>query len=101
MLTNVSVPAHNDPRLETINLQYESVDGPQPTDTDDYVIPTLDTDGTQYSSERSRAAVTSKDNPTIVDNPAYCTGGGPPLCDNPAYIAVKSDPITTTHHSNN
>ena len=101
MLTNVSIPAHNDPRLETVNLQYESFDGPQPIDTDDYVIPALDTDGNQFPSESSKAAVTSKNNPAIVDNPAYYTTGGPPLCDNPAYIAMKSDPVTTTHHSNN
>ena len=70
---NVSVPAHNDPRLESVNLQYESVD------------------------------VTAKNNPAIEDNPAYCTSGGPSLSDNPAYIAMKSDLTTTavSHHSNN
>ena len=100
-LTNVSVPAHNDPRLETVNLQYESLDGPQPIDTDDYDIPALDTDGNQFSSESSKAAVTSKNNPPIVDNPAYCIGGGPLLSDNPAYIAMKSDSATITHHNKN
>ena len=83
---NMSVPAHNDPKLESVNLQYESVN------------------------------ITAKNNPPIVDNPAYCTNspaiednpayctsGGPSLSDNPAYIAMKSDSATTavSHHSNN
>ena len=89
MLTNVSVPAHNDQRLETVNLQYESFDGPQAIDTDDYVIAALDTDGNQFSSESSEAAVTSKNNPIIEDNPAYSTSSsGPPLTDNPAYSVI-------------
>ena len=72
---NVSVPAHKDPRLESINLHYESVN------------------------------VTAKDNPAMEDNPAYCTSDGPSLSDNPSYIAMKSDPVTTrtavSHHSSN
>ena len=100
---NVLVPAHKDPRLESINLRYESFDGPQPIDSDDYVIPALDTDGNQFSSKSSKAAVTSMNNPPIVDNPAYCTSGGPSLSDNPVYIVLKSDSATTavSHHSKN
>ena len=96
---NVSVPAHKDPRLESINLRYGSID------SDDYVIPALDTDGNQFSSKSSKAAVTSMNNPPIVDNPAYCTSSDPSLTvnDNPDYIALKSDSATTavSHHSNN
>ena len=33
----------------------------------------------------TKAAVTSKNNPIIENNPAYCTSGGPSLSDNPAY----------------
>ena len=87
VVTNVSAPAQ-DQRLEVVNLQYKSFDGPQPTDTDEYVIAALDTDGNQLSSEDTNAAVTSKDNPTIEDNPAYCTSDGPALSDNPAYSVI-------------
>ena len=57
----------------------------------------------RLESQYESVNVTSKDNPAIEDNPAYCTSGGPPLSDNPAYIAMKSDPVTTavSHHSSN
>ena len=86
-----------------MNLQYGKVNGPQHTGIHHYSTPTTRTGGNQFSSENDEAAVISKNNPVIVDNPyaAYCSSGGPPLSDNPAYIAMKSDPATTTHHSNN
>jgi len=49
----------------------------------------------QHTNENdNNPAVTSKNNPVIVDNPAYSISG-PPLVDNPAYVAMKSDPVTT------
>ena len=88
VVTNVSAPAQ-DQRLGVVNLQYKSFDGPQPTDTDEYVIPALDTDDNQFPSEDTNAAVTSNDNPAIEDNPAYSTSSGdPPLSDNPAYSVI-------------
>ena len=75
--TSVSASADkNQTRLETINTHYESVNDPQRTITDQDI-------NTQSSS------ITSKNEPAIVDNPAYSTSSGPPLIDNPAYIAVN------------
>ena len=83
---NVSVPAHKDPRLESVSVYYESVNV---TAKDNPAI----VDNPAYCTN----------NPVIEDNPAYCTSGGPSLSDNPAYIAMKSDPVTTavSHHSSN
>ena len=77
-------------RLEAINLQYEHVDDPQCTVTDqDYAIPTQNK--TNHSSvENNNTLVTSKNDPAIVDNPAYSISNahGPPLIDNPAYTSL-------------
>ena len=69
-----SKQANKNPRLETINLQYESVDDLQRTvnDYDHDSIPTQD-----------------KSNQSSTEN------NNPPLIDNPAYIAVK-DCLDTT-----
>ena len=76
-------------RLETINLQYESVgDHPQRTVTDhDYVIIPTQNKTNHLSVENSNTVITSKNDPAIIDNPAYSTGSGPPLIDNPAYTS--------------
>ena len=90
--TSVPASAHKNQRLETVNLQYESVDDRRHTITDhDYVIssPTQDYD-----------EITTKNDPAIVDNPAYSASGAPPLVDNPAYIAMKGGPGTTTYSNN-
>ena len=87
-VVSTSVPAasaHKNQRLETVNLQYESVGDPRHTITDDYVISNLTQD-----------EITTKNDPAIVDNPAYSTSGAPPLVD-PAYIAMKGGPGTITH----
>ena len=97
----MSVSAYKSSRLESINLQYGKVNGPQHTDIHHYNTPARRTGGNQFSIDNDEAAVISKNNPVIIDNPAYCNSGGPTLSDNPAYIAMKSDPPTTTHHSNN
>ena len=97
----MSVPAYKSSRLESINLQYEKVHGPHHTDIHHYSTPTTRTGSNQSSSENDEAAVISKNNPVIEDNPAYCSSGGPTLSDNPAYITMKSDLPTTTYHSNN
>ena len=103
--TSVSVSAQ---RLETVNLQYESVNDARHTVSDqDYAIiyssvHTQDKNN-QSSIVNNNTAITSKNDPAIVDNPAYSTSSGPPLIDNPAYIAVKGGPSTTTvssHYSN-
>ena len=103
---SVSVSAHKNQRLETVNLQYESVNDPRHTISDqDYVISSIPTQdkNNQLSIVNNNTAITLKNDPAIVDNPAYSTSSGPPLIDNPAYIAVKSGPGTTTvssHYSN-
>ena len=75
--TSVSASADkSQSRLETINTLYESVNDPRRTNTDQ-------DKNTQSSS------IISKNDPAIVDNPAYSTGSGPPLIDNPAYVAVN------------
>ena len=95
------------PRLEVVNLEYESIDHRQHTISDqDYAISSVHTQDTnnQSSIENNNTAITLKNDPAIVDNPAYSTSSGPPLIDNPAYIAVKGGPGTTTvssHYSNN
>ena len=88
-----SKQANTNPRLEAINLQYESVDGPQHAITDyNYVIiPARD----KNNLSSNNTAVTTKNDPAIIDSPAYSTGDGPPLIDNPAYIATK-DCLDTT-----
>ena len=68
-LEPVPTSVHKDQRLETINMDYESVNDPRCTVTDQ--------------------DNTSKNDPAIVDNPAYSTSNGPPLIDNPAYVAVN------------
>ena len=89
-----------DPRLETINLQYESVNvisknNPVIEDNPAYCT----SGGPPLSDNPAYSAI--KNNPVIEDNPAYCTSSGPPLSDNPAYRTIKNNPVTTTHHSNN
>ena len=97
----MSVSAYKSSRLESINLQYGKVNGPQHTDSHHYSTPACRTGGNQFSSENDEADVISQNNPVIEDNPAYRSSGGPLLSDNPAYSTMKSDPVTTTHHSNN
>lgn len=93
--THVSALAYNQ-RLETVNFQYESVDGLQHAVGDqDYGTNDL---------KNGNTAIASKSNSAIIDNPAYSTcSSDPPLVDNPAYIAVKGGPTTTvlSHSSNN
>ena len=84
--TNGSVPAHEHTRLETVNLQYESFDGPQHVKAEEYIIPALNMDGSQFSNENNGAVVTAKNDPAIEANSAYCSSGDPPLSDDPAYI---------------
>ena len=71
--TSVSASAHENQRVKTVNMHYESVNDPRCTITD------------QNKSTQS----SSKNDPAIVDNPAYSTTSGPPLIDNPAYVAVN------------
>ena len=86
--------AHSDQRLEAVNVKYESAGGLQSTITDqDYAYSSI----LVQDKNNNHAAITSKNDPTIVDNPAYATSSGPPLVDNPAYIAaMRGGPGTTT-----
>ena len=52
-----------------------------------YSIPVL------HINAQSSTAI--KNDPAIVDNPAYSTSSGPPLTDNPSYIAVNAGQATT------
>ena len=92
-----SKQANKNPRLETINLQYESVDDLQCTvnDYDHDSIPTQDKSNQSSTENNNYTAITLKNNPAIADNPAYSTNSRPPLIDNPAYLAVK-DCLDTT-----
>ena len=109
--TSVSAFAHNNHRLETVNLGYESVSDPRHTITDqDYAYSSIFVQDNRVNihlhTDNNTAGITLKNDPAIVDNPSYSTSSGPPLVDNPAYIApMKYGPGTTTevlsHYNNN
>lgn len=69
-----------------VNWEYESIPGP--IVNEDYTIPLS-------SAGANNLTIASKNDPAIVDNPAYSTSGGPALRDNPAYIPIKNNPVTT------
>ena len=81
-------------------MEYESIDHRRHTVSDqDYVVSSIFTN----NQSSNNTVVTSKNDPAMVDNPAYSTNSRPPLIDNPAYVAVKAGRGTTTasSHSNN
>ena len=91
------------PRVEVVNLEYESIDHRRHTVSDqDYVISSIPAQDVNNQSSNN-TVITSKNDPAIIDNPAYSISSRPALIDNPAYIAVKGAPGTTTisSHSNN
>ena len=101
--TSVPASAHKNQRFETENLQYESVGDPRHMITDDYVISSLTQDEITTKNDPAivdNPAYSTSGAPPLVDNPAYSTNRAPPLVDNPAYIAMKGGPGTTTHSNN-
>ena len=66
MATDVSTSCFR-PRLEAVNLEYESIDHLRHAVSDqDYVI-----GSNQSSIDNNNTAITTKNDPAIVDNPAY------------------------------
>ena len=80
---------NNDSRREVVNPDYVPVDDQQITVTN------VDERDSHPFAESYLTLISSKNEPAIVDNPAYHVKHGPPLSDNPAYIAIRDEASTT------